>query len=321
MSALKKNPLFVLVLVASLAAVGYESWQIYATRQKALRTAAQLEAKRQERDWLAHRSPSLNEDNAAAIAADVAALEQKSADLRASLAGRGQWLPSAPSISRDSYFALGKFTQHLKALAVEQQIVLRGEERFGFATYANEGPESDLIAPVHRQRVVVQHLIETLFEARPQSLIAVQREHPLTAAQRVAARTPTANGQGGPNTSARPTTAGQGADFFEPDSRLRLGATGLVEGELYRLEFTGQTQALRAFLNGLVGSPLPLIVRSVEVEPANGELVAPASIEPAEDSAVGTPPAAVPLVARNFSKFAVVIECVDVLPVTLAPAS
>ena len=321
MDALKKNPLFAALLLASVAAVGFEGWQIYATRQRALRAAVQLEAKRQERDWLAHRSPALSEENERAIAADVAALEQKVSDLRTLLAGRGQWLPAAPAISRDSYFALGKFTQHLKALAVEQQIALPGDERFGFATYANEGPDADLVAPVHRQRVVIQHLVETLFEARPRSLVGVQRERPLTVAQRTAMRTPPAPGAA---PVAAPTRAsGQSADFFEPDARLRLHAPGLVEGELYRFEFTGQTQALRAFLNGLVASPLPVVVRAVEVEPAGTDVGATADAETAAapSTAASAAQLPVPLVTRNFSKFAVVVECVDVLPVASGSAS
>lgn len=318
MDWLKKNPLFSLLLVACAVAVGVQVWQIWTVRQRALRAAVQLEAKRQERDWLAHRSPALTEENTQAIAADVAALEQKVADLRTALAGRGPWLPTPPAISRDAYFALGKFTQHLKALAVSQQIVLTSDERFGFASYANEGPEAELIGPVHRQRVVVQHLLESLFEARPRSLVSVQRERPLTEAQRKALRTPAAPGTPAP---AAPRASGQGADFFEPDSRLRLQTANLVEAELYRLEFVGQTQTLRAFLNGVGQSSLPLIVRSVEVEPAIGGPAAGTESGESADPTAAAKSTAVPVVSQNFSKFAVVVECVDVLPAAAAPAT
>ena len=80
---------------------------------------------------------------------------------------------------------------------------------------------------------------------------------------------------------------------------------GRVESEAFRLEFTGQTAVLRAFLNSLAALPRPVIVRRVEVEPLTAE--SGASTAPV----AGAP---VPLVAQNLSKFAVVVECVELLP-------
>lgn len=314
MDALKKHPLFAAILLASVVACVAQGWLIYTTRERAKRAAIQLEAKRQERDWLARQKPALSEENARAIEADVATATKRVAELRATLTGKA-WLPTPPARPIDAYFTLATFTEKMRALAVNQQVGLRAEERFGFSTYANEGPESDLLGAVHRQRVVIQHLLETLFEARPTTLVAAVRERPLTDAQRAARRTAAANANGAEASSGSARSAGQLADFFEPDARLRLQAPGLAEGELYRVEFTGQTQALRAFLNSLSASPLPLFVRAVEVEPS-------AEVSAAAVAAATAPSAApVPLVTQNFSKFAVVVECVDVLPVPSAPSS
>lgn len=313
MDTLRKHPLFAAILLASAVACAAQGWFIYAARERGRRLAIQLEAKRQERDWLARQKPALSEENARAIEADVATATKRLAELRATLTGKA-WLPPPPARPIDAYFTLATFAEKMRALAVTQQVGLRAEERFGFSTYANEGPESDLLGAVHRQRVVMQHLLETLFEARPTTLVAAVRERPLTDAQRTARRAAAANASGAEASSGSGRSAGQLADFFEPDARLRLQAAGLAEGELYRVEFTGQTQALRAFLNSLAASPLPLFVRAVEVEPA-GET----SAATAPTASVASAP--VPLVARNFSKFAVVVECVDVLPPPSAPSS
>jgi hypothetical protein len=302
MDWLKRNPLFAALLLASAVACAVQGWLIYTTRARVQRATVQLAAKRQERDWLASQNPALSAENSRAIAADVAAAEARLAELRTTLAGKA-WLPTAPARPIDAYFALASFTEKMRALAVKQQIALRAEEHFGFSTYANEGPEADLVPAVHRQRVVLQHLTETLFEAHPRSVVALLRERPLTDAQRAARRANTSE-----SASASARTAGQLADFFEPDARLRLTAPGLADGELYRVEFIGQTQALRAFLNAVAASPLPLFVRAVEVEPETAANNADAAAAP---TAASNP---VPLVLQNFSKFAVVVECVEVLP-------
>jgi hypothetical protein len=77
-----------------------------------------------------------------------------------------------------------------------------------------------------------------------------------------------------------------------------------VESEVFRLEFSGQTPALRAFLGSLATLPLPVVVRRVEVEPLADEAA----------TAAVAPDAPVPLVPQNLSKFAVVVECVELLP-------
>jgi len=313
MDWLKRNPLLFVALLLGAAALAVEVHTLLHWQEQARRAAAGLQQRKQERDWLAGQSPALSEQNGAAIAAELATAERELAELRRQLAGRPGWLPAPPSRPIDAYFALASFVEQMRAFAVRQQVALRPEERFGFATYANEGPEPDLIAAVHQQRVVIQHLLELLFEAQPRALVAVQRERPLTNAQREARRNPSAREGTAASAAAAPLPrgGGQAGDFFTLDARLILPAESWLENTGFRVEFTGQTQTLRSFLNSLAAYQLPLIVRSVEVEPlppaAGGE-------EPP------SPGAPVPLVANNFSKFAVTLECVAVLPAPV-PAS
>jgi hypothetical protein len=128
-------------------------------------------------------------------------------------------------------------------------------------------------------------------------------------------------------------------DYFDLDARLSAQAPGLVEVSGFRLIFTGQTAALRALLNQLASFELPIIVRSVEVEPAAGEDLVAA---PADEAASATQPAApavsivlsapvakaakpvatiAPLVAKSISKFTVTVEYVELAPVPAVAAA
>lgn len=312
MDWLKRNPLFALTLLLCAAAVSVEVYFLQDIWPKANRALRQLEQKKQELTWLQGTSPSLTEENVTAIGDDVVGAEKQLAAVRAALAGKGKWLSSAPARPRDAYFSIATFIEQSRAMAVRQQVALRPEERFGFTTHANEGPETELIPAVHLQRTVIEYLLETLFEARPRSLVSVQRERPLTETQRAARR---AVVEGDASSGRSSHSSGQLGDFFEPDPRLRVHVANHVDSEGFRIEFTGQTQTLRAFLNALSLYKLPLIVRIVEVEPMPSELAGH------DDSTAVASSAPVPLVSQNFSKFAVVVEYIEVLPLAITPTS
>lgn len=303
LAAVKRHPLFTLVLVASLAAVVAEGWWLHLERQKSARARLTLSQRQQERDWLASRSPALSEENSAALAADVAAAEKGLAAVRNALAGRERSRAEAPARPIDAYFEIASGVEKLRALAGRQQVLIAPDEQFGFATHANEGPEAELIGRVHLQRLVIEHLVTALLEARPRALLGVQRERPVPVALRAARRAPGAEGGDG---AAEPRTGGVPADFFTPDPQLRLRHAGLVDAEAFRVEFTGQTQVLRAFLNEIGGFRLPLVVRSVQVEPILLEGPGSADSEP-------DPRQLTPIVIQNISKFAVIVEYVDVI--------
>ena len=301
MSWLKRNPVLGAVLVLGVLALAAEAWFLQQARQQAARAVAGLEQKKQERDWLARQSPALSEANEQAIAQDLAQTGRALAGLRAALQWREGKPPSlaVPAKPIDTFFDLAAFIEKTRALAVRAQVMIKPEERFGFATHANEGPAEELVPAVFRQRLVAQFLMEALLEARPRMLAGVQRERPLTAAQREQRNQPEQSGAPAAN------PAGAAGDFFDYAAANSLRVPGRVESEAFRLEFTGQTPALRAFLNSLAALPLPVIVRRVEVEPLTMEFAAAAALE------AGAP---VPLVTQNLSKFAVIVECVELLP-------
>ncbi|MDP2138798.1 MAG: Amuc_1100 family pilus-like protein [Candidatus Didemnitutus sp.] len=306
MNWLKRNPFFALTLSVCTGAMAIQAIFLREFWQQQRRAAVTLEQRQQELAWLVRQSPAPSETNISAIEADVVAAERNLANLRAALQGNSRGLADAPKRPIDAYFGLATFVKRMRELAARQQIILRPDEYFGFATYTNEGPAVDHLVAVHRQRTLVEHLVVSLFEARPRALLTVKREYPLTEAQRVAQRAT-------PDSEAvrAERYSGQAGDFFAADSRLRLRVADLVESEVFRLEFTGQTKTLRTFLNTLSAYRLPLVVRSVEVEPL------PAEVGGVTKVALG---AAVPLVVQTFSKFTVVVEFVEVLPDLPAPS-
>ena len=305
MNRFKRNPLLGGVLAVCGLALVAEGWWWQEARQQAGRALDGLEQKKQEREWLARQTPALTEANEQALAQDLAQAVKVVAGLRVVLqAGAGK-VPAnpPPTKSIDAYFDIAAFVEKTRTLAARAQVMIKPDERFGFATHTNEGPEADLVPTVYRQRRAAQFLVEALLEARPGVLLSVQRERPLTAAQLARRNQPRPTGAA--TGAALMNGGGLAADFFELGAPSSLRLPGRIESEAFRFEFTGQTPALRAFLNSLATAPTPVIVRRVEVERLTAETFSPATLP------AGAP---VPLVAQNLSKFAVVVECVELLP-------
>lgn len=285
------------VTALCLVIVMAEGWGLRESKLTAARALADLEQKKQERDWLARQSPALSPENEAAITADLAAAGRSLDELRLALQGREISVLSGPPPAKsiDAFFELANFVEKLRTRATQAQVVLKPDERFGFATHTNEGPPTEQLDTVHRQRLAMQYLIETLLESRPLALVAARRERPAA---------------DGPRDSRD-----RAEDFFELERPLSLREPRQVEGMAFRLEFTGQTAALRNFLNSLATYRQPVVVRNVEVEP-----LAAASAAGATTPAVaaGSP---VPLVRQSLSKFAVTVEFVLLTdnPVPAAP--
>ena len=313
MHRINQHPLLWAMLLLAVAALATGAWLLQRERQQARHAVAALKQKKQERDRLARQSPALDEGNEQAMGRDLAGAEKMLAAWQSVLQGRDAQLLAAepPDKSIDAYFNIAAFVEKTRALAARAQVTLKPDERFGFAAHAREGPGTELAPAVFRQRIVLQYLVETLIEAHPQAVLTVQRERPLTLVQRTQRNHLAPVGANGTGPGA---PYGQPGDFFAFDRNISLRVPGLVDSEAFRLEFTGQTRTVRAFLNSLASFRLPLVVRSVEAEPLS--VTAPAA-DPALPPAPGAP---VPLVAQNHSRFAVVVEFIEPVAATGNPA-
>lgn len=312
MNVFKRHPLFASLLTFMALIVLVELFFVFRLRGEARAAAATYQQRKQELERLINQRPAPSLANQRAIAANLAEAEAALEAMRASLRGTGdtgRLLAQPPPASRtDAFFEIATFVERMREKAAVAEVAIRADERFGFASHINEGPELGAIPTVHRQRLVIGYLLDTLFASDPTELISVQREQPPRRAA------PGAPGGFGPP----PPAPGAAGDFFAIDPAITARVPGLVDTLAFRIVFQGQTGALRRFLNRLAEFEMPIVVRSVEVEaigvetrPAGGATFAAI---PMPQLFGVTPPGAaptqgpVPIVAQNRSRFTVTVE-------------
>ncbi len=362
MASFKSYPVFYSLLAAlGLAAAG-SGWCIYERSQTAHSTAKTLAKKRLELTALSASQPTPSDENKALVNADlnrsIAALGQMRAELKGSgpaaeallkaktayshikaayaLTGDARatalnkaldelrkFTPPLPSEPTHLFFNIATFVELMRDNAQAAKIKIKADERFGFATYANAGPERDLIPQVYRQRQVAEYLLGALFQAAPSELVSFQRERLADLAS------PAKAGAQSARATAASTTANN--DLFDMDSRITARVPGFVDASAFRLTFIGDTASLRALLNKLATFELPLVVRGVEVDPVS-KPQAPEKVAPANtlSSIFGTTPATSaaaepvkpkPLVEKVLSKFTVTVELIDLVDTTPTEAT
>lgn len=356
MSFFRKNPLFATaitlccLLVVGELALAYE-------RYAAARAAAKRLAERKTNlEGMSQLTPPPTRDVARAIEADLAKAQAALESMQSELKGRGTAADRIrnariPAARTDAYFDLATFVEKTRESARKHEVDVRSEAaRFGFASFANEGPVQDHIEPVFRQRQIAQYLVESLIEAKPRSILSVRRERTLSKAEKEIRATAAANGE-----PPAEVLGEDGPDYFTIDPRVSARTAGFIDTTAFKFVFTGQTAALRTFLNRLASFELPVLVREVEVDPATPEEstaqatqeeaapvneLAPApapntaasvllSVDPtatpkakaAKSAAPRAPraPVTTPIVAKPLSKYTVTVEFIEL--VTPAPAT
>lgn len=355
MSFFRKNPLFAIGLTVGGVLVLGELALIYERFSASRDAAKRLEQRQVELAGMATLTPPPTRPVATAIEGDLAKAQQALASMQGELKGRGAAADriraaKVPTARTDAYFDLATFVEKTREAAKKNEIDVRPEAaRLGFAAYANEGPVVDHIEPVFRQRQIAQYLLETLIEAKPRAIIAVKRERTVSKAEREALAAAIANGQPAPE----PAGGDEGPDYFTIDPRVTARAAGYIDTTAFRFVFTGQTAALRMFLNRLASFELPVLVREVEVDPATAEEAAAAQAVPDESAAVTEaasaaapaasvllalpprsakaapkaaaaarpvrPSTATPIVTKTLSKYTVTVEFVELVPPVAAP--
>ena len=192
-----------------------------------------------------------------------------------------------PMQRADVYFSLASFIERMRDEAERCGVEIKAQEQFGFSDHSSLPDDEALAAAALREKFLAEVLLKALFEARPQTLIAVQRarrDSPTDLAQHRDAVV-------------------SSVDYFEWKSRSSVRSAGSIETRAIRLSFVGQTAVLRAFLNDLANDERPLLVREVEVSPvlklSSGKRGGGVSIE------------ASPLITRSQSRFIVTVELLE----------
>lgn len=287
MTWFERDRLLAWLLCATLVALAGEGWWLWRIRGAAIGTVAVLGEKNRERDGLRLQSPTATEENELAIDRDLIVARTKLAEMEKALIGVAESGAGNSTVkSTDAYFEIAGFVEKMRTLAGQSTVATRPDERFGFASYASEGPAPDILPSVVRQRAAIQILLETLLTAQPVTLISVQRERPPAMTSHA--------------------TAGDPTDFFEIAPAWSLRKPGMLETDAFKLEFTGQTQVLREFSNRLMSVSPAFAVRSVEAEP----LVSAVK----NTDTGGRTMALLPIVPAGLSRFRVVIEQLRPVP-------
>ncbi|MFH1497469.1 MAG: hypothetical protein ABII82_06550 [Verrucomicrobiota bacterium] len=328
MARLKSHPVFTLTVSLLLLVALGAGVLLYLTLGKVATAERDVRQKSQALSGYTQRNPFPSAENVEAAKADLARSEELLATMQAALKGRGEFAErvqtSVPPVGpTEAYFDIANFVESMRAAAESAGVAIPAGTRFGFQTHVSTGPERDLIPQVHRQRLVAEYLLTTLLEAAPQELVALQRNRPVApGAAPVAQNTSNTRGAGGGNTANSPES-----DFFAIDSRMTAAVPGFVETTAFKLSFIGYTGSLRGFLNEIATFKLPLVVRSVEVEPVANKT--DASNRRSQSSAANslsalfggaaatteTPAAdaAKPIVDQVRSKFTVTIEYINLV--------
>src|SRR5688572_587422 len=358
MSFFRKNPLFAFVLTLCALLVLGELALVYERFTSLRATAKRLAQSQADLEGMAQLTPAPKREIATAIEADLAKAQVALVSMQSELKGRGAAAErirnaKVPAARTDAFFDLATFVEKTRELAKKREVDVRPEaSRFGFAAFTNEGPAHDHIEPVFRQRQIAQYLVESLIEARPRSILSIKREHTITKAEREARAAAIANGEPVPEVSSE-----EGPDYFTIESPpVSARVPGFIDTTAFRFVFTGQTAALRTFLNRLASFELPVLVREVEVDAASAEEAsaptpseeaatvpepgaaaseaasivlsaeAPDATTPTAVKAKPAPvrapraPTAVPIVSKPLSRFTVTVEFVELVPPAPPPA-
>lgn len=199
---------------------------------------------------------------------------------------------------------------------------------FGFARFLSTGtpPPEKYIPVVFEQKEILAYVLRKLYDSEPVSIESIQRE---TKVVEIAAKQDEQS-----NTSSRRSSRSNQRDAGNSGFKDEFEIGGIsarvpdaVETVAFRLVFTGYTPSLRSFLKSLEEFELPLVVRSVEVQPFQQKQQKSSSSNRADNpfSLFDTGSAStgaeetkseyspIPVVEENLSQFTVVVEYIKVL--------
>lgn len=323
---IKKNLLFTVAMVVLGAILAVEVFMILGQRGEARRVEAEFRAKVDEHRRLASQEVLPHSRNVQLTAAEIDRRREEAEIYAESLRGGGNFaerIANYPATQQDAYFDITGFVTEYRERA--ERAVLDpsniAETRFGFDEYVEVGPPEAEIPAVFKQRLVVAHILDQLFEARPQSFVSIRRPG--------ISREPENATGGGFQRAPAPERVGG----FRLSPQLSVAIPEVAETRAYQVEFTGRTATLRTFLNNLSSAEMPLIVRSIQVAPGSeAELrrreatdrrptrrssrTAPTENGPAVEGETAPVQQGerIPLVADNLSRFIVSMEYLDIKP-------
>ncbi len=174
------------------------------------------------------------------------------------------------------------FREELRRLATGRErpdfpiLLASGVGDFGFSEYSGVPPRPELVKDLYEQRKIIDFLVKELFKTGPSKLVSVSRG-PVKGEV-----TPRPSSEGalrrergmavGTETSSRSSRAAiLPKDVFEIPEQISARVPGVVDTIPIQIVFEGRTPSLRKFLNQIVASKLPIVVRNVEARSIVGQ--------------------------------------------------
>jgi hypothetical protein len=317
---LKKNLLFTIVMVVLAIVLAVELFFVLGRRQVAQRAESEFQGKVEEYRRLLQKPVLPHENNIALTQAEIDRQREELQLYHTLLRGESEFhqqFARHPRTRSDAFFDIASFVDEYRQRANAANVAVPENEYFGFGAYSTAGPDERQIPAVYKQRLIVAHILDVLFEAQPETLVAIQRP----GGEGAAAAPADASGRRG--AAGEPQQAPAGA--FRLDSQFSAAVPNVADALPFQVVFTGRSGTLRRFLNDLSTFDIPLLVRTVEVTPASetpdqGQTGGARRRTPAREARTeGTEenaqrPDVVPIVRDNLSRFTVALEFVDVRP-------
>jgi hypothetical protein len=323
----KRNPILTAIVAFCVVAFAAESFFLWkfsrdnVTLEEDARTARR-NAESIARDNTVPAPTQANRDAAAKNAEELkAALDQ----VKATFTNTQEKITGVPPSGPELLVAIEDYANNLQILAKSKDVTLpTADYSFGLAKYRNHAaaPPVDKIPAVYTQMKVLDFILHRLMEdaklpGQEMRIISVLRQDVTSPSFNAPLGSPAAN-------------VGVGVDdlqneTFAVDPAVTARVPGFVDTYAFQLKFVSYTESLRLLLVSLKEFRLPLVVRSVKVEPApivtelpKGDAAAGSTTAPAKKGAIADNPNAKPVVTENLSQFTLVIEYI-MLPTPAAP--
>lgn len=316
----KRNPVFFTMLLLMACSLVASAW-ITAERSARLQElVSQYESHMRQLDAYVNRPIAPTRANLEALENNFALLyrqyEKVSSLLNLTTYNEERLFGEPPESSTEAFFQIAEYIASSRKLIAAKEIGFDEESRFGFSAYANKGPAPDEIAKVHRQVRIMEVLIQSLAESGITEFQRIQRE-PF-------------EGDAVPERRAATERRDHSltGDLFRIHPHASMERDELIDCLAFRVAFKGQSLSLRNFVNRIVNSSLPFVIRGIEVD-----LTTPVG-EGSERLAIGENPffndsevdrsviqaAQVPIISENESSFVVTLEFLDMLKQVEPPA-
>ena len=329
---LKRYPIFTGMVAVCVLAFAVELFLVFRASSATVKADRALKTAVGTLTTTLTATPATTSENLQAAQQNLKDLQAKLDGIVKTLGTTGNFSPP-PADAVTLMADVQHFVDNFKAQAVSGNIVIAdpGNFTFGMGQYYGPvpPPPPEKIAAVFKQMEILEYILNQLYAAKSgdadqkMMLESVERENvaPATSA------------------GGNPTDTGP-KDTFAVAPLVSAKQAGAVDTLAFRFKFIAYTDTLRTFLNELAQFEYPLVVRSVEVEPATedtltaamatanpaagtaavGSASAAAVVLPGGD-ATATPATAAPtgpvreaVIKNNLSEFTVVIEYINLIP-------